>query len=289
MTFKNLPPIFIGGYFKSGTSLLRAMLGQHCAIAAGLESYWFDLDWNGPRDKTFQAHIDRLQKFYGMDKAYVSTLIDQSKNALNFLDRFLSAYATREGKKRWAEKTPGNILYLDRIYNEFPNAKVIHIVRDPKDVLASHRQARKWDSVPVFVEMWCRFFGTNLKLQNELAPDPENYITIRYESLIIDPVTTMRKVVNFLEEEWEDTIGHFSGKDDEYNKVLAITGKASTTLERLSKPLTRDRIGIWRSILPEEEIIAVRDGVRKNGLLPLFMKIEEDTVVLLDKADQGKR
>ena len=38
-------PIFIGGMFKSGTSLLRAMLGQHSAIASGLETYWFDWDW----------------------------------------------------------------------------------------------------------------------------------------------------------------------------------------------------------------------------------------------------
>jgi hypothetical protein len=288
MASKKYPPIFIGGLFKSGTSLLRAMLGQHSAIAAGLESYWFDLDWDGPRDKEFQAHIDRLRKFYDMDDVFISKLIDKSKNALDFLNRFLSAYATRENKKRWAEKTPGNILYLDRIYNEFPDAKVIHIIRDPKDVLASHRQARKWDSVPVFVEMWCRFFGTNFKLQGELAPGSENYITIRYESLIINPLPTMRMVIDFLEEEWEDSVAHFSGKDDEYEKVLTITGKASTTLDRLRKPLDRGRIGIWRSILPEEEIIAVRDGVRENGLLPLFIKIEEDTKSLLDKTEPFK-
>jgi hypothetical protein len=284
MASKKLPPIFIGGYFKSGTSLLRAMLAQHSAIAAGLESYWFDLDWDGPREKKFHDHIDRLRKFYDMDEESIAKLISESVTALDFLDRFMMAYAFKEGKKRWAEKTPGNILYLDRIYNEFPNAKVIHIIRDPKDVLASHRQAQKWDSVQVFVEKWCRFFGTNLKLQNELTPGPENYITIRYENLIINTVTTMHRVVNFLEEEWEDSVAHFSGKDDEYEKVLALTGKASTTLDRLRKPLGRDRIGIWKSILPEEEITAVRDGIRENGLLPLFIKIEEDTESLLDKS-----
>jgi len=288
MTSKRFPPIFIGGLFKSGTSLLRAMLGQHSEIAAGLESYWFDLDWNGPRDKKFQDHIERLHKFYDMDDATIAALISQSTTALDFLDRFMMAYAEMEGKKRWAEKTPGNILYLDRIYKEFPEAKVIHIIRDPKDVFASLRQASKWDSVQVFVEMWCRFFGTDAALKKELAPGPEKYLSIRYESLIIDPVNTMLTVVRFLEEEWEDSIAHFSGKNDEYEKVLSITGKASTTLEGLRKPLGRNRIGIWRSILPEWEIVAVRDGVRENGLLPLFMKIEEDTISLLDNASSGK-
>jgi hypothetical protein len=40
------PSIFIGGMFKSGTSLLRVMLGQHLAISAGLETAWFQLDWD---------------------------------------------------------------------------------------------------------------------------------------------------------------------------------------------------------------------------------------------------
>lgn len=42
----NNAPIFIGGLYKSGTSLLRAMLGQHSNIASGLETFWFDLQLN---------------------------------------------------------------------------------------------------------------------------------------------------------------------------------------------------------------------------------------------------
>ncbi|MBN2059260.1 MAG: sulfotransferase [Deltaproteobacteria bacterium] len=287
MVLKRFPPIFIGGLFKSGTSLLRAMLGQHSDIATGLESYWFDLDWDGPRDKKFNDHVARLQKFYGMNGKAVSSMVSQSKSSLDFLDRFMTAYAKMERKKRWAEKTPGNILHLDRIYKEFPGAKVIHIVRDPKDVFASLRQAGKWDEVQVFVDIWCRFFGSAATHAEKLDLGPEKYITIRYENLVIDPVKTMRFVIDFLEEEWEDSIARFAGKGDEYEKVLAITGKASTTLDRLGKPLAGDRIGIWKTILPESQIIAIRNGVGENGLLPLFMKIEEDTLSLRDKDGSG--
>ena len=44
-------PIFIGGLFKSGTTLLRAMLGQHSAIASGLETQWFKMDWEKIRNE----------------------------------------------------------------------------------------------------------------------------------------------------------------------------------------------------------------------------------------------
>ena len=102
------------------------------------------------------------------------------------------------------------------------------------------------------------------------------------ENLIINSVHTMRRVVNFLGEEWEDSTARFSGKNDEYEKVFAITGKASTTLDRLRKPLDKDRIGIWRYILSEDEIKAIRNGILEKGLLDLFLSIEQDTVSLLD-------
>lgn len=270
-------PIFIGGLFKSGTSLLRAMLGQHSAIAAGLESYWFDLDWSGPRNEKFHDHIERLRKFYNMEKGSLQVMVEESKTALDFLNRFMSSYAARMGKHRWVEKTPGNILYIREILTEFSDAKIIHIIRDPKDVLASLRQARKWDTVPIFVEMWCRFLGTAIQLEKELSLTSENILTIRYEALIIDPAAVMRHVIDFLDEEWEDHVASFAGKKGEYEKVLEVTGKASTTLYRLSKPLSKDRIGVWRKVLSDGEVEAIREGVRKKGLLPVFSRIEKET------------
>ena len=56
-------PIFVGGYFKSGTSLLRALLGQHPDIASGLETHWFAIDPSagiGRAGETLSAHVECL-------------------------------------------------------------------------------------------------------------------------------------------------------------------------------------------------------------------------------------
>ena len=54
--------------------------------------------------------------------------------------------ARKEGKPRWAEKTPGNIAHIDRIWKAWPDAQIVHIIRDPRDIFASLVEAKKWDT-----------------------------------------------------------------------------------------------------------------------------------------------
>ena len=72
-------PIFIGGMFKSGTSLLRAMLGQHSAIASGLETYWFDWSWSARESDNMKMMYGRLAHFFDMSVAEVSAMARRSQ------------------------------------------------------------------------------------------------------------------------------------------------------------------------------------------------------------------
>jgi len=270
-------PIFIGGLFKSGTSLFRAMISQHSRIAGGLETQWFHLPWDGPPDRR-REHIDRLTRFFELEKGTVVRIEEESRSAEDFLSGFMAEVAASQGKTRWAEKTPGNILHLKRIFTAWPDASVIHVVRDPRDVLASLRQARKWDDVETFTDLWCRFLGAAEDFkQAGGARLQTSFLEVRYEDLVLRPKDTMKKAVRFLEETWEEAVADFAGRQPDYEAVLEITGKASTTLERLSKPLTRSRVGIWRKTLEPGEWDRVRALVDAQGLLPLMDRIIEET------------
>ena len=279
MQEKRLPksPIFIGGLFKSGTSLLRAMLGQHSAIATGLETYWFDLGWDGPHTGEFLDRIERLRNFFGLEGKITERIVAESSNSTQFLDLFLGHYAKSIGKRRWAEKTPGNILHLSEIYSGWPDAKVIHIIRDPRDVFASLKQAKKWDSLEKFTELWCLYIGTAENLKRELKLYENNYLEMRYEDLVLRTEESMKNVIGFLGEKWEEDVAVFEGKKDEYDKVLKLTGKASTTLDRLRKPLSQDRVGIWHKTVSQEEIEEIHNLVDREGLLSLMKGIEKET------------
>lgn len=272
-------PIFIGGMFKSGTSLLRAMVGQHPKIASGLETYWFDLDWSQrDGDETeFRRRLHWLANFYEFDREEVVAMAEASGSVHGFLTKFLDSFAARQGKTRWAEKTPGNIRHLDRIVAGWPDAQIVHLVRDPKDVFASLKQAKKWDSIEEFSERWCASFGGVEDFRTRLDLNAGRYIELRYEALVYESVKTMRALFEFLGEEWSDDLADFRGKADDYNKVLRTTGKASTTLSRLSEPINTARVGIWRDIVDDSEIRALRAAVSERGLLKLFEQIEDAT------------
>ncbi len=258
-------PIFIGGMFKSGTTLLRAMLGEHSAIASGLETYWFNWNWTERDSAKMQGKIVQLAGFYDLPSDEVVALAQSAPSTEAFLDALMKELASKLGKRRWAEKTPGNIAHVDRIWSFWPNAQVIHITRDPRDVFASLREARKWDSVEEFAERWCNTIGAGTELINRINPDETAYLVIRYEDLIDAPEATMRRVVSFLNEDWEPQVGTFSGRDGDFEKVRDATGKASTTLERLKEPLTNQRVGIWRNILAEKDIADIKDAIASRG------------------------
>ena len=266
-------PIFIGGLFKSGTSLLRAMLGQHSGIASGLETYWFDLNWKNKDDK-FWEKISLLSKFYEVDEEETRSLVDKSVNVAQFLNSFFTKYTVRLSCRRWVEKTPGNIKHLDRIFEYWPDAKVIHIIRDPRDVFASLREAKKWDSLDQYAALWSDFFCVAEKFKTENRNKNSQIMEIRYEDLVLDSVTTMKSVLKFLGEPWENSVAQFMGKKEDYEKVLKYAGKASTTLERLRSPLTKNRVGIWKKVLKKEELEELENKLQKNGLLDLMHKYQ---------------
>jgi hypothetical protein len=271
-------PIFIGGLYKSGTTLLRAMLGQHSAIASGLETYWFDIDWSNQGSEEFLGRIGLLREFYGIDGDVMDGFIRSSSNTVEFLNHLLGHYTAVQGKRRWAEKTPGNICHIEDIRLGWPDAKIIHIRRDPRDVFASLKQARKWDTVQEFTGHWCRMIGDAESAKSELHLDRDCFLEVRYEDLVLQPDLNMRKVMEFVGENWEQAVADFRGKGDDFYTVRKSTGKASTTLERLQQPLSRQRVGIWKEVVDAAELDQIRKVVETKGLLKVFDRMTAEVL-----------
>ena len=249
------------------------MLGKHSAVASGLETHWFDIDWQADRDQEFSERMELLRRFYDIDEETMDELVRASHSTADFLNKFLGYYTASVNKRRWAEKTPGNILHIEEIVQAWPNAKIIHIKRDPRDVYASLKQARKWDTVPEFVGRWCRMLGGVEEAKRRLDLDSKRFLEIRYESLVRQPKAAMKTVIHFVDEEWEAAVAEFEGKEDDFHTVRELTGKASTTLERLQQPLSNQRIGIWKQLVDDEELHEIRRSVDRCGLFAVFDKM----------------
>jgi protein-tyrosine sulfotransferase len=259
-------PIFIGGMFKSGTSLLRAMIGNHSKVASGLETYWFDIDWSNLDEAKNRDRLRIISEFYELSDQALNGMIKKCFSSEDFLARLMAHWCAINKKERWAEKTPGNIIHIDRIKAFWPDAYILHIVRDPRDIFASLRDAKKWDDIGSFMDRWGAVFDHVKKFKSSGVLDETKYLEVRYEELVCDPKAVMEKICRFTDLEFETEISSFKGKKGEFDKVKSVTGKESTTLARLSEPMTKARLGIWKKILHESEVKELACAAASIGL-----------------------
>lgn len=92
----------------------------------------------------------------------------------------------------WVDHTPMNILFADWYISLFPNAKFIHVLRDPRAVANSLLQ-RDWgpSTVEEFVPFWLQKVTSGLAFMSQF---PDNFTQVRYEDLVADPTGTLNDI-----------------------------------------------------------------------------------------------
>ena len=203
---------------------------------------------------------------------------------------FFDLAASRRGKSRWAEKTPLNVRHLGWIYRHFPNARFIHVIRDGRDVacsLRSHPVRRfvdgAWASVPQnrsvasCIQQWLTLTGEGMGWR----ADPR-YLEVRYEDLVRDPEATMRRVMAFVGEPFDEAwlaarlaaqagegapaagTGSVAGSSSAAGSAAGRPTTGAAALSTTNKPnaagaISTGSIGRWRRDLTPAEIQLIRD------------------------------
>lgn len=252
-------PIFIGGLRKSGTTLLRVLIAKHSNIFGGLETHWFSTDiCDNWRDSNLRRH-KYLQKFFNVNRDEFERIKANSINGLDFFDKFMSFCAKRAGKKRWVEKTPDNIMNISLIRNQWPSAKFIHVVRDLRDVYASWKLNKK-DNLKLFIEKVhhiCNSLGDMLGQKTNL------YLEVNYHTLVFNPTQAMTTVLKHIDEPWVYGIDRNDNGSREFEKVKQITGKESSTLLSLKKPIFTNSVGQWKKVLTIKEVVIIERELKE--------------------------
>jgi len=209
------PPIFIVGSPRSGTSLLRRILDSHPAIACGPETHVLaDLD------DSLGRHWDRLAR-YGAEKEYWHGAYREA------FARFQADYAARKGKPRWADKTPAYAQHLQFVSALFPDAQVIHVIRDARHVTASALSRWGWRRAWAMPKTWrqsvemARAFGR--------AAEPGRYREVRFEQLVGATEDTLQAMFEWLGESWDARVLDYDRFDHDgsgRNRIVSATARA---------------------------------------------------------------
>lgn len=254
----NTNPIFIGGMMKSGTSLLRKLLSLHPNIFAGLETHWFLPELADDWREASSTRQTWLKGFFDVDDVEFDKIKAASSSGHDFFNRFMWYCTDRAGKKRWLEKTPDNILQLRRIWSVWPEAQVLHVVRDHRDLYASWKLTGKEG-----LSNFCRKAHAAIESVGELSgTTTARYAEVRYEDLVTQTAATLQRVLTLVGEAWVPGLDQYQGDSGDYERVLAVTGMTSPTTISLAKPIFTSSVGKWREVLTPDEVRYLVDEFR---------------------------
>lgn len=216
-------PIFIIGTERSGSNLLRLILNAHSEIAVPHPPHV--MSYFGPLEKHY-GDLSREANFRRLTRDVIVHIrshihpweirIDEEELVTTASPRDLfgiyaalyEQFMKAMGKRRWGCKSTFMIHYVKRILACYPEAKLIWLVRDPRDVALSSQSSVFNPYHPYYTaQLWAGQQELGLKL--EAAYQPANLLRVYYEELIARPQETVERVCRFIGVTFEPTMLRF--------------------------------------------------------------------------------
>ena len=239
-------PIFIVGLPRSGSTLVERILGSHSRIRMGGELPHFALSVvaavSGPAQLTRQQLIAR------------SALVDFGMLGQDYLAR-VNAVGIRSGC--FTDKMPLNYLYCGLIRRALPNARIVHVRRDPMAACYAIYKTLFQDGYPFSYDLQelGRYYVAYRQLMRHWSETMPGAIhELRYEELVADPVRHTRRLLDFCGLDWEDACADF-------HKNTAPTTTASAAQVR--RRLYSTSVSQWRNYATQ--LASLRQQLKAAG------------------------
>jgi hypothetical protein len=205
-------PIFIAGPDRSGTTLLYALLASHPNIAmVRRTNYWrwfYGRFGNLDDESNFERLLDKVIRYKRIeplnpDEDRIRKEFWEGKPSYGRFFALLQEHnMEREGKTRWGDKSLHTEHYIDQVMKEFPRAKIIHTIRDPRDRYASERKRFGKDN-PRLGASTAKCLSSIKAAKVNRTKYPNNYMIVRFEDLVNEPEITSRKICDFIGEKYD--------------------------------------------------------------------------------------
>lgn len=257
-------PIFVVGCARSGTTLLEMMLHSHPRIAMPPETRFLiklyneranygDLNIPENRAAVAAAIVDRKDSKFSdlqLDKEVVrKKLIDGPPTIGSAAGIIFREYAAQHGKPRWGDKRPNYIGYIDQLLALFPDAQIVHIIRDGRDCVASLKRMSWWNHPFRYnINKWIHAIEAGNAARQKLRAD--QYFELKYEDLVGNPEKELRSLCQFLGEEFYATML------EPYKTAPLVVPKhklESHHQQLTLKEISPRAVGKWREGLNEKE------------------------------------
>lgn len=242
-------PIFIVGQPRTGTTLVERIITSHSQVHSAGELQQFGIairrmvDYREP--KRYSAEL--MRRAADLDGAELGHLyFDMSKKM-------------RGNSPRFVDKMPPNFQYIPLILKALPNAKIIHLVRNPMDACFSSFKQLFADAYPHSYNQqeMARHHARYLQLMSVWRERfPGRFFDIAYEDIARDLEPNARALIDYLDLPWEDACLSFHRQDAAVTTASAV---------QVREPAHTRSIGRWQKY--ETQLAPMREELEKSGVI----------------------
>ncbi len=245
-------PVFVIGFLRSGTTLVERVLSAHPEIVVSDENQLLD------------DLIDELGRLSGVTGNVPEALrgldVEQARHLRQFYwQRVREEFPPAAQKRRFINKVALNSLEIGLISTLFPEARLIFVLRDPRDVCLSCASQAFTPSVATInllswegiARQYAAVMDLWLSLRDSLSTD---YLELRYEDVVGDFENRFRQVFTFLGLDWRAEIMR-------YHEKVAGQYIATPSFSAVAQPLYQSALARWRNYADPLDVIL-------PGLLP---------------------
>jgi tetratricopeptide (TPR) repeat protein len=253
-------PVFVVGMPRSGTTLVEQILASHSKVYGAGEI------------ETLRHAVEKFRSRNDVATEFPEMVPALSREALHDLGAdyiALTAAATRSAAsdtERIVNKLPANFQLVGLIHLALPNARIVHVRRDPLDTCFScFSLVFSYDHQPFTYDLgelgrYYRAYATLMEHWRSVLP-PGAMLDVKYEDLVADVEGQARAIVDYCGLEWEEACLSFHE-----NRRPVRT----SSLLQVRQPIYRTSVGRWRSyerfLQPLIEALNVPDGAGRAGV-----------------------
>ena len=260
--------LFVSGVYRSGTTFLTRILNNHSKLWVTYDSvHFFRFSYNKFNPINIRSNYIELLKESKkrlFTRWKMNLNIDSIIHNLDLLNKvkysdvyneLMVSLGTQEINELqgWGEKTVLSWTKHEDFIKMFPNGKVIHILRDPRDILLSFKNVTTEPFPGYLNTAFVTLDSFNSCIKHMTSIGNQNFKVIRYEDLISNPKNSIIDICKFIGIEFSNemlNVSKFKDKNGNWWNGDSATGKGM-------KEFSNSRINVWQNQLNDEEIYFV--------------------------------
>jgi hypothetical protein len=225
----------------------RAIYQDYSFFQKNLSNWLSDgLPGDGPgRARGFLRGVEH----YGWNRRMIPFLAYETHSIVQFLNMFFGVMLLKRNKKMWGEKLPDNVNCIFEFLHVYPKGKIIHLVRDGRDVAAS--LLKRKISIPFAAESWLYANARAMEWKND-----ERFLLVKYEDLVTGPRDNLRAIQQHLEVKSHDLI-ELRSKNSYWKKIIRSEEEnihQEWSLNPLFSPISTSSIGGFKKYLAPHDL-----------------------------------